>query len=322
MIDLGLEPTHISVEPGSKSDSIVLTIILEALKDGGKVIWMTRELPDQRRIIDILGNLNDTKLANLIVLEFKENLSGKLEEIKSILDSKNNEDLLIIENWCEKYGLIWVNLNGKPTKPLPKWAAFEDDNYIVVDCDSELWNASAGRHTENFNDVAHLSFIHSGTFGNPNDPLIERYKVEKTDEGFDRTFTYNEIDKIDYLSDKSEVVPKIYNYRFTYPFASELEMNSPDGRVMTIYDCICPESPTTSRIFISLARNYDRDTPEKEIQKWQAAVNDEDRWVVESQLPKLLPLSPKTEKHIAADAWSLEFRDGFVRLGISRDNGI
>ena len=28
------------------------------------------------------------------------------------------------------------------------------------------------------------------------------------------------------------------------------------------------------------------------------------------------------EKHIAADAWSLEFRDGFVRLGISRDNGI
>lgn len=104
MIDLGLEPTHISVEPGSKSDSIVLTIILEALKDGGKVIWMTRELPDQRRIIDILGNLNDTKLANLIVLEFKENLSGKLEEIKSILDSKNNEDLLIIENWCEKYG--------------------------------------------------------------------------------------------------------------------------------------------------------------------------------------------------------------------------
>ena len=27
------------------------------------------------------------------MLEFKENLSGKLEEIKSILDSKNNEDL-------------------------------------------------------------------------------------------------------------------------------------------------------------------------------------------------------------------------------------
>ena len=104
MIDLGLRPTHISIEPGSKSDSIVLTIILDALKGGDKVIWMTRELPDQRRIIDILGNLNDTKLANLVVLEFKENLSGKFGEIKSILDSKNKEDLLIIENWCEKFG--------------------------------------------------------------------------------------------------------------------------------------------------------------------------------------------------------------------------
>ena len=104
MIDLGLRPTHISVEPGLKSDSIVLTIILDALKGGNKVIWMTRELPDQRRIIDILGNLSDTKLANLVVLEFKENLSGKFGEIKSILDSKNKEDLLIIENWCEKFG--------------------------------------------------------------------------------------------------------------------------------------------------------------------------------------------------------------------------
>ena len=229
---------------------------------------------------------------------------------------------LTMVNWCERYGLIWVNLSGKPTRPLPNWPTYEDDSFIVVDCESELWNASAGRHAENFNDVAHLSFIHAGTFGNPNDPLIERYKVDKTSAGFNRAFNYNEIDKIDYLSDKSEVVSKIYNYRYTYPFSSELEMKSPDGRVMTIYDSICPESPTTSRIFISLARNYDKDTSDEEITKWQAAVNAEDRWVVESQLPKLLPLNPRSEKHIAADAWSLEFRTGFVKLGISRDNGI
>ncbi len=225
-------------------------------------------------------------------------------------------------NWCERYGLIWINLSGKPKKPLPEWPTLEDNNFIVVDCQSELWNASAGRHAENFNDVAHLSFIHAGTFGNPNDPLIERYKVEKTEVGFNRIFNYNEVDKIDHLSDKSEIIPKIYSYRYTYPFSSELFISSPDGRALSIYDSICPESPTTSRIFISLARNYDKETPKEELQKWQATVNDEDRWVVESQLPKLLPLSHRSEKHIAADAWSLEFRAGFVNLGIGRNKGL
>ena len=39
---------------------------------------------------------------------------------------------LTMVNWCEKYGLIWVNLNGKPTRPLPNWSSFEDDNYICL----------------------------------------------------------------------------------------------------------------------------------------------------------------------------------------------
>ena len=229
---------------------------------------------------------------------------------------------LTMVNWCERYGLIWANLNGQPTRPLPEWPSLEDDSFQIVNMESEVWNASAGRHAENFNDVAHLSFIHAGTFGNPNDPLIERYKVDKTNVGINRRFNYNQIDRIDFGSDSNVVTPMVYNYKYTYPFSSELAICSPDGRDMAIYDSICPETPTTSRIFISMARNYDKDTPIEELVEFQAAVNEEDRWVIESQLPKLLPLSPKSEKHIAADAWSLEFRTGFVKLGINRDKGL
>ncbi len=224
--------------------------------------------------------------------------------------------------WCERYGIVWVCLSEEPVRALPEWPGLENDDIQVIPMDGALWEASPGRHAENFNDVAHLSFIHAGTFGNPDDPLVERYKVERTDVGLDRTFTYNQVDRDTFNDDTGTVTPMTYAYRYTYPFSSELVISSPDGRDLFIYDCICPVGPTRSLIFITLSRNYDKDQPVQDMIDFQAAVNAEDKWVVESQLPKLVPLDPRKEKHIAADAWSMEFRSGFVKLGLDRSAGL
>src|SRR3712207_7959384 len=47
-------------------------------------------------------------------------------------------------------------------------------------------SCSAFRHVENFNDVAHFSFIHAGTFGNPNDPVVAPHEVASTEHGLVR----------------------------------------------------------------------------------------------------------------------------------------
>ena len=104
MIDMSRGPVHISAGPSSNSSSMSLSIILEVLEKSNKVIWMTRIIPDQRKISDILGHLKDSVLNRMIVIEFGENLSQKLEEITGMLSTLEKNDLLIIDDWCENYG--------------------------------------------------------------------------------------------------------------------------------------------------------------------------------------------------------------------------
>ncbi len=104
MIDMSRGPVHISAGPSSNSSSMSLSIILEVLEKYNKVIWMTRIIPDQRKISDILGHLKDSVLNRMIVIEFGDNLSQKLEEITGMLSTLEKNDLLIINDWCENYG--------------------------------------------------------------------------------------------------------------------------------------------------------------------------------------------------------------------------
>ena len=104
MIDMSMGPVHISSGPGSDSRSMSLTILLSVLEKENNVIWMTRNLPDQRKIIDILGHLDDLTLSRMIVIEFGEDLQSKLNEINILLSKFKKNDLLIIESWCENYG--------------------------------------------------------------------------------------------------------------------------------------------------------------------------------------------------------------------------
>ena len=104
MIDMSMGPVHVSSGPGSDSSLMSLTMVLNALEEGNKVFWMTRDLPDQRKILDVLGHLDDSVLNRMIVVEFGDDLSGKLNGIDSIISNFKNRDLLIVDNWCESHG--------------------------------------------------------------------------------------------------------------------------------------------------------------------------------------------------------------------------
>lgn len=255
-------------------------------------------------------------------LEF--NPAGQCVRVPAAEPHRDNCDAIKLATVMsvEQYGVLWVCLSGDPKLPLPVWSALDDQSLQSVHMEPATWSASAGRHAENFNDVAHLSFIHAGTFGNRDDPLIERYEVDRTEVGLNRTFTYNQVDRDTFNDDQGTVTPMTYAYSFTYPFSSTLLISSSDQRDLYIYDCVCPVSPTVSKIFISIARNYDLQQPVEDLVEFQGAVNEEDRVVVESQFPKKCPLDPRKEKHIMADAWSLQFRSGFVALGLDRETYI
>ncbi|DAC63142.1 TPA: hypothetical protein HA324_04540 [Candidatus Thalassarchaeaceae archaeon] len=104
MIDLSRGPVHISAGPSANSNSMCLTIISRTLRNRGRVIWMTRELSHNEKLLDILGHHSENEMNRMMIVEFGNNISGKMEPIKRMIPSLRGEDLLIVEEWCESYG--------------------------------------------------------------------------------------------------------------------------------------------------------------------------------------------------------------------------
>ena len=132
MIDMSMGPVHISAGPSSNPSSMSLSIILEVLEKGNRVIWMARNIPDQRKIADILGHLKESILKRMIVIEFRENLSEKFEDIKGILSNLKKNDLLIIDDWCENFG----RAKTKDINLMEKLAESFDSFRIIITSES------------------------------------------------------------------------------------------------------------------------------------------------------------------------------------------
>ena len=116
-----------------------LTILLSALEKGNNVIWMTRNLPDKRKIIDILGHLDELTLSRMIVIEFGEDLQSKLKEINVLLSKFKKNDLLIIESWCENYG----RAKAKEISLMKKLVENYGDKRIIIT--SESYEDASGK---------------------------------------------------------------------------------------------------------------------------------------------------------------------------------
>ena len=140
MIDMSMGPIHISSGPGSDSSSMSLTIVLRTLEKENKVIWMTRNLPDQRKILDILGHLDDSILDRMIVIEFGDELRSKLNGLNGLLTKLEKNDLLIIENWCENYGRVKVEETSLMKKLV------EDYEEIKIIITSESYEDASGKN--------------------------------------------------------------------------------------------------------------------------------------------------------------------------------
>ena len=216
---------------------------------------------------------------------------------------------------AERYGIVWCCLSGEPRAPLPDWPALDMPGLQTVSLAPADWACSAFRHVENFNDVAHFAYVHAGTFGNPDDPLVAPHDVTATEFGLLRSLPVNQIDRDTFSATAAPATVMRYDYDYALPFSSALTIASPDGRHEYIYDAVSPVSAARSRIFIAKARDYDLDQPIADWIAFQQAVNEEDRWFVESQQPEEIPMDLRAEAHILADAWSIAFRRLWAKLG-------
>lgn len=209
----------------------------------------------------------------------------------------------------ERYGIIWVCLKEKPAWPLPYWRHLEDPQYQPIYVPPGKWQVAAGRHVENFNDVAHFPWVHGATFGGELEAAYPLYQVEQTDYGLSFQLPYLELgNRFNDGRDELQQRHVVYSYELTFPFSTLLEVDVQESDyVMVILDTVCPISAHESGIFQILADNSAEPATDELVQE-TLDINSEDQPLVEAQSPEDLPLDLREEIHIPADRMSLEYR--------------
>ena len=255
---------------------------------------------------------------------FHFNGTGECVRIPSIAAGSAIPKRIRLDSYLcqERYGLVWVCLADEPRAPLPEWRPIEDGSGTVVEIESYYIDASAGRRTENFNDVAHVPFVHVGTFGGP-EGIIAPYEVEVTE----RTLSFSTpiVEQVRYTgpgSGESTYRNAVYSYELTLPFASSAKVLNPaTGDVYRIYDVVSPWSCHRSRVF-QFVVDQSRKMPVEALREFTLRINDEDTPQVEGQSPYELPLYMMDEIHIPADRMSIEYRRALSRMGLGAGSAV
>lgn len=214
----------------------------------------------------------------------------------------------IVYEVAEKYGLVWVSLNGPaaPIAPFPQ-GEFDDPSWRAFLCYDRVWDTSAARAVENFMDFSHFPFVHENILGNRDHAEIEPYEV------------IEEADGMRYV--REERIPgsdSIYHeYVVQLPFTVHLRKPEPNGGTTVKSLFSCPISAKRCRLWVWIVRNHSFDHPDSESGDFTVKIMEQDRLVVESQRPEEIPLDLREELHVKVpDAASLLYRKQLARFGI------
>ena len=212
----------------------------------------------------------------------------------------------------ERYGLVWVSL-GEPQHDVPQFPEWDDPGYRKIFCGPYQVNASGPRIIENFLDVGHFPFVHENILGVRDRPEIEDYEAEIGPEGVvAQGVRVYQPDP--YGTGQGDTVG--YTYRAFRPLTAYFIKESAESG-FSILLTITPREIVQSTAWMWMAMNYGHDLPEQELIAYQDAIFSQDRPIVESQRPELLPLDLQAELHLRSDRTAIAYRKWLKELGLT-----
>lgn len=234
----------------------------------------------------------------------------------------------------ERYGYAFVFLGDLPPEERPPMPFIEEldevahastEGYRAITGEFH-WAANYERVLENAVDIAHAPFVHSGSFGNPDSPVVEDYDVEELTAG-DVTIGNVSTVHLDppapsgvwkLVSKKSAERPPIKTRTGIYfPNLSMLEVNLPLG-TMRIFTAVVPISADRSVSKWTMMRNFFTGKwADKDSRRRTDKIFLEDQPTVEGQRPELVPVDLSAELHVRSDANQIAYRR-WRQAGIDR----
>jgi vanillate O-demethylase monooxygenase subunit len=229
----------------------------------------------------------------------------------------------------ERYGLLWVLLDGPARQPIVDVPQFGADGWRPTLCGPWPTTSHATRVIENFLDVAHPQWVHPGLLDDRDDGVVEPYRCEfvagTLTSTYELTEPYPEWKRAMYGIDPTKLVdgrvPVTYTSRVPRPFTVVGYKEAPSGDQVLFFN-VCPSSPTESIAFLYMIRSIRLDEPDDEFREFQELLWSQDTRIVQSQRPVAVPLSLRDEMHVSpADVVNVGYRRMLIALAEGRPMG-
>ena len=217
-------------------------------------------------------------------------------------------------NVVERYGVVWVSL-GQSNTELPTFPIASQPGIRTILCGPYRMNAKGPRIVENFLDVAHLGFVHAGLLGDPQHGEVEDYEVTP---GTDTAGPEAREIRLWQPNPDGTGQSALVNYHYWVNAPLTVGLTKTDGdRHLGILAQIAPIDAETSEIRLIFCLNYGHQHSDDELRSFQDRVTEQDRLIVESQRPELLPLDLQSELHLRSDRMAIAYRKWLREIGFT-----
>lgn len=206
------------------------------------------------------------------------------------------------------YGLLWVTLSNAP-KDIISIPEFAEPDRRAVSAGSIRVGTSGLRVIENFLDMAHFPFVHTDILGA--EPLTEvaAYDVELDDRADEVLAVNCRFPQPRGSAAASEPVDMQYVYRIARPFVAILYKTCViDVNRLDVLGLFVQPFDEETCIAHTIMCYLDDINTDKQLRDFQQRIFGQDIMILINQVPKRLPLDPKHETPVRADALSSAYR--------------
>ena len=216
----------------------------------------------------------------------------------------------------ERYGLVWVALET-PDRDIADMPWDRDPAFRRINTPVDVWNTSVTRMTDNFCDMTHFPFVHTGTFGKGQDPYVPKFDLEPLPDGFYgftfEVMAYNESAGTAASGQSSERVHRVMTTGFSLPFTVRSTIAYDTGLEHILMLLSAPMDDVTSYFTFVVWRNDDFSVPADDVIRMDMAIGAEDKAMLE-KFRGVLPLDQTSLASVQADKCSVEWRRQFAEM--------
>lgn len=205
------------------------------------------------------------------------------------------------------HGAVWVTL-GSGAAGIPTFELLEGRDHHVLPAGPYRVRTSGPRVIENFLDVGHFPFVHEGILGDRLRPEIADYEAQVEPDGVVAAGV-KVFQPDPYGTGRGSTVT--YTYRVHRPLCASLVKHGELS--FGILLAVTPHEAIDSTAWMWMAMNYE---PPAGMIELQDRIFAQDRPILESQRPELLPLDLQAELHLRSDRTAIAYRRWLGRLGV------